>query len=75
VGQSSGHLDLAKKPLRSDLGGYFGTQDLERDLAIMAEIVRQIYHRHPALTEFPVEGVARGQALCETAPEVGHVGA
>ncbi len=39
-------------------GGQFGAQDLERDLAVVRQVVREIDRGHATSPEFPVEAVA-----------------
>ncbi len=45
-------LDLGQEPLGSDDGSQLRLQDLERDLPLVLDVVREIDRRHPALTEF-----------------------
>ena len=54
-------LDLSEEALGAERGGEVGMHDLDRDLPVVAEVVREIYGRHPALAEFVLEAVAVGE--------------
>ena len=64
-------LDLGQEPLGANHGGQFGSQDLERDVAVVFDIVREIDGRHAAGAEFVLDGVAVGQG-CGEAVDIGH---
>ena len=63
--QVRGGLDLFQESLGAEDGGEFGTEDLEGDFAVVAEVVREIDRGHAALTEFAVEAVAVGEGRGE----------
>ena len=50
-----------EEPLGADHGGELGAQHLERDLAIVPEVVRQVDRGHPALAQLALDPVAVGQ--------------
>ncbi len=54
-------LDLGQEALGTDDGGQLGLQDLERDLALVLEVVGQVDGGHPALAELVPDDVAVGQ--------------
>jgi hypothetical protein len=54
--ETRSQLYLEEKSLGSDLRGDLGAQDLERYLAIVPEVVREKYDRHPSFAELaPIE--------------------
>ena len=74
--------DLAAEALRRLAVGDFGVDELERHLAIVPDVVREIYRRHPAAADFALDLVAsgdhcsalarRGELVCRLLV-VGHV--
>ena len=72
MGEPGRHLDLAQEPVGTNLRSQFGTQDLECDIAVMADIVRQEHERHTSLAEFTVDGVAALEGTCQAFWEVRH---
>ncbi len=54
-------LDLGEEPLGPDYRGEFGTQDLDRHVALVAQIAGQVDRRHPARAELALDPVAVGQ--------------
>ena len=68
------HLDLAQEPLGADLGGDLGPEHLERDLAVVAQVVGQEDDGHAALAQLALEGVAAGEAAFEALLQVVHEG-
>jgi hypothetical protein len=59
--QPGGDLDLAREALWPHRGGEFRAKDLDRDLTVMLEILREIHRGHPAGTEFAIDPIAVGQ--------------
>ena len=51
-------LDLAEEPLGPDHGGEFGAKDLERDLPVVLQVVREVHGGHAAGAEFPLDTVS-----------------
>ena len=70
--QVGGGPDLADKPLRADHGGQLGAQHLDRHLAIVAEVVRQVDGGHPARTELALDAVAVGEGGGKAGDGVAH---
>ena len=60
-------LDFGQEALRADHGGELGPQDLDGDLTVVAEVVRQVHRGHPARAQFAFDGVAVGQGFGEPA--------
>ena len=56
-----GGLDLAEEALAADCGGQFGPQDLDRDLAIVLEILGEVDGGHAARAELALDAVAVGE--------------
>jgi hypothetical protein len=54
-------LISARKPLGADHGGELGSQHLERNLAVVPQILGQIDGGHAALAQFPLDPVAVGE--------------
>jgi hypothetical protein len=53
-------LDLGEEPVGSDDGRQLRAQDLDRDLAVVLEVLRQIHRGHAALPELALDLVAAG---------------
>ena len=54
-------LDLGQETLGAERGGEIGVHDLDRDLPVVAEVVREMHRRHPALADLPLKAVAVGE--------------
>ena len=50
--------DLAQETLAADDGGQLGVEDLDGDLALVAEVLGEIHRGHAALAELPLDPVA-----------------
>ena len=72
--QAGGDPDLLEESLRSERGGELGAQDLERDGAIVPEVVREVDHGHAAAAELALDAVAVGQGGREEGGCVGQEG-
>ena len=70
--QGGGGLDLPHEPLGADHGGELRLQHLERHLAVVLEVLRQVHRGHAALAEFPLDAVAVGEGGGEAGKRVGH---
>ena len=57
-----GGLDLGEEPLGADHGGQLGPQHLDRHLAVVPEVLRQVDGGHAARAELALEAVAVGQS-------------
>ena len=60
-----GGLDLGKEALRADDGGELGPEDLDRDLAVVPEILGQVHRGHPSGAELPLNAVPVGEGAGE----------
>ena len=56
-----GGFDLVDEPVGADTGDDLRLHDLQRDLTIMADVLRQIDGRHTARTELALDAVAVGE--------------
>ena len=65
MGEAGGHLDLAQEALGADLDPDFGAEDLEGDLAVVADIAGEKDEGHAALAQLAFESVAAGEARRE----------
>ena len=50
-------LDLRQEPLRADHCSQVRLKDLQRDLSLVLEVIRQVHRGHPALTDFLLDEV------------------
>ena len=71
--QVGGGLDLGEEPLGAEDGGELGVQHLERDLAVVLEVVGEVHRRHAARAELALDAVAVGERGGER-QGVGHAG-
>src|SRR2546422_4561181 len=55
VGEARGHLDLLQEPLDPKEGGQAREQHLERNVAPVLAVVRQIHGGHAAATEHHID--------------------
>ena len=69
--QVGGRLDLGQEALGADHGGELGPQHLERDLAVVPQVVGEVDRRHAAGAELALEAVAVGQGRLEPASSSG----
>ena len=67
-----GDLDLAVEPLGAERGGEVRTQDLDRDLPLVAQVLREVDSRHAATAEFAFNGVAVSEGGREPGGNLGH---
>src|SRR5512143_4166789 len=68
-----GRLDLAQESLTAEGGRELRVQDLDRDVAIVLEVVREINGCHAAGTKFALDAVAIGDGGRQTRQDVVHV--
>ena len=66
-------LDLGQEALGADHGGELGAQDLERDAAVVPDVLGEIDRGHAAGADLAVEAVAVRQGGLEPAEQFGHV--
>ena len=53
--------DLAQEPLGAEDGGQVGAQHLERDLAVVLQVAREVDGRHAARADLALDRVALGE--------------
>ena len=51
-------LDLAQEALGADDGGELGAEDLDRDLAVVLQVLGEVDRGHAALADLPLDAVA-----------------
>jgi hypothetical protein len=56
--ESSGDSYFIQKPLGTEYGRELGSENLDRDLAIVFEIVSEVDRGHPASADFPLNSIA-----------------
>ena len=61
-----------EEPLGAEDGGQLGLQHLDRDVAVVLEVVGEIHGRHAALAQLALDPVAVGQGGLEPREEFGH---
>ena len=64
-----GDLDLGQEPLGAEHGGQLGAQHLERDLAVVPQVVREVDGGHAARAELALDAVAVGEGGRKTAAQ------
>ena len=72
--QAGGGPDLALEALRTERGSQLGMQHLQRDRAVVPEIVGEIHRGHATPPQLALEPVPVGQAALELLTEVYHAG-
>ena len=70
--EPGGEADLGKEPLPAQHCGQLGLQHLERDVAIVLEVVGEEDGGHPAAPELPVDGVGAGESFLQPRAELRH---
>ena len=68
--EPGGDFDLAGEAVRSHGHGDLGAQNLERDLAVVLDVLGEIDRGHPALPELALDGVAVGEGLAKGVEDV-----
>ena len=68
-----GELDLGEEPLGADDGGELRAQNLERDLAVVPEVLGQVHRRHPACADLAFDPVTVGERRLEPVEQLWHV--
>src|SRR5258708_32547986 len=66
-------LDLGEEPVRAEHRAQLGPQHLERDLALVLEVLGEVDRRHAARAELALDAVAVAQSGRETCG-IGHQG-
>ena len=72
--QARGDLDLAQEALGAELLADSRLKHLERDDAVVPEVVGAVDHRHPAMPDLPLDGIAGLEGGLEAVQQVEHGG-
>ncbi len=67
-----GGPDLAQEPLGPDHGGQLGSQHLDRDLAVVPQILREVDCGYASLAQLALDAVAVGEGGRERRRENAH---
>ena len=59
--ETRGDLDLGQKSLGAEHGGELGPEHLERDLAVVLDVAREVDRGHAAGAELALDAVAVGE--------------
>ena len=71
--QVGGRRDLTEETLGPEGKYQRGAEHLDRDLALVLDVVREIDRGHPARTELAVDAVAVCEGALQSGLEVGQV--
>ena len=72
--QPRGEADLALEPLGAERDGQLRMEHLERDRAVVLEVVREKDGGHAPASDLALEGITTSQPSLEVRPQVCHVG-
>ncbi len=61
VVELGGGLDFSQKALGPNGGGELGTEDLDRDKAIVLQVPSEVHGGHAPRADFPLDGVTVGE--------------
>jgi hypothetical protein len=70
--EPGGDSDLAQERVGALARGQLGPEDLDRDRAIVAEVVRAVDHGHAAAAELALDAVAVGERGGEAGGGIGQ---
>ena len=62
MAESRGELDFAQEPVAAYRLGEVGSHDLDRDVAVMLEVAREVDRGHASRAEFALDAVAVGKS-------------
>ena len=65
-------VDLAEESVAAEGSGQLGPKHLDRDLAVVPDVLGQVDGRHAAAAELPLEHVAIPQSVGEARIDWGH---
>ena len=65
MGEPRGHPDLTAEALGAEHRAQLGSEHLDRNLAVMPEVVREVDRGHAAPAELALDGVAARQRGAE----------
>ena len=72
--QIGGDLDLGQKAIGAEHRAELRLEHLDRDVAVVLQVVREVDGRHAAGAELPLDAVARAKGGLQTVQEVRHSG-
>jgi len=72
--QPGGEFDLSQEAFGPERGRELGVEDLERDRAVVLQVLGEEDRGHPPAPELALEGVASPQPCLQLRAEIGHVG-
>jgi hypothetical protein len=64
--------DLTLEAVRAECGGQLGMEDLQRDRAVVLEVVSEVDGGHPTASELALDDVAICQSGFERVSRIGH---
>src|SRR5262245_63393051 len=73
MGEARGEVNLLQEPFGTERRGQLGAEDLQGDIAIMAEIVSEEYDSHATPPDFPYDPIPVAQRRFETTAKIGQV--
>ncbi len=71
--EAGGDLDFREEAFGTERGGELGPQDLDGDVAIVLEVLREIDRGHAARAELPLDAVAVGQSRGDASGGLAHL--
>ena len=66
MGELRGDLNLVQEPLGPERGRKLGFQNLDRDPAVVLQVLGEVDRGHPAAAEFTLDRVAPGEGGLQT---------
>lgn len=70
--QTGGELDLTEKTVGAERLGELGMEHLECHRAVVAKVVGQVHHSHPASAELAVDAVVLRECRLQTSQQTGQ---
>ena len=64
--------DLGQEPLAPERRAEVRVEDLDGDVAIVLEVVREIHGRHPARAELSLDPISGGEGVRQARGDVAH---
>jgi hypothetical protein len=72
MSQPGGEFDLAKKAVGSDFRGHLGSQDFERYVALMSQVLSEKDNSHSTLAKLALKCVSAFEASIESLFQIYH---
>ena len=69
-----GDFNLFEKPFGAEYSGELWSQHLDRDLALVLEVLGEVHGRHATFTESALDPVAVGESRGESGGHVAYLG-